>query len=151
MRRDDASESKVAITAAIVANIAIALTKLVAATATGSSAMLSEAIHSIVDTGNGGLLLLGIRASRRPPDIEHPFGHGRELYFWTLIVAVAIFAVGCATSIYEGVTHLISPHPIGNPFWNAPMKMPPRMLIAVISSPATASPFTNFDEPSIAP
>ena len=118
MRRDDASESKVAITAAIVANIAIALTKLVAATATGSSAMLSEAIHSIVDTGNGGLLLLGIRASRRPPDFEHPFGHGRELYFWTLIVAVAIFAVGCATSIYEGVTHLISPHPIGNPFWN---------------------------------
>jgi len=118
MPADDASESKVAITAAIVANVAIALTKLVAATATGSSAMLSEAIHSIVDTGNGGLLLLGIRASRRPPDFEHPFGHGRELYFWTLIVAIAIFAVGCATSIYEGVTHLISPHPLGNPFWN---------------------------------
>jgi cation diffusion facilitator family transporter len=118
MPNDGASESKVAITAAILANIAIALTKIVAATVTGSSAMLSEAIHSIVDTGNGGLLLLGIRASRRPPDFEHPFGHGRELYFWTLIVAIAIFAVGCATSIYEGITHLISPHPIGNPFWN---------------------------------
>lgn len=118
MPNDGASESKVAITAAILANIAIALTKIVAATITGSSAMLSEAIHSIVDTGNGGLLLLGIRASRRPPDFEHPFGHGRELYFWTLIVAIAIFAVGCATSIYEGITHLISPHPIGNPLWN---------------------------------
>ena len=118
MPRDPASESKAAITAAILANVAIALTKLVAATVTGSSAMLSEAIHSIVDTGNGGLLLLGIRASRRPPDIEHPFGHGRELYFWTLIVAVAIFAVGCATSIYEGITHLLSPHPIRDPFWN---------------------------------
>ena len=118
MPRTEASESKLAITAAIVANVAIALTKLVAATATGSSAMLSEAIHSIVDTGNGALLLLGIRASRRPPDFEHPFGHGRELYFWTFIVAIAIFAVGCATSIYEGITHLISPHPIGAPFWN---------------------------------
>src|SRR5690242_19942804 len=118
MPRDDASESRVAIIAAIVANIAIALTKLVAATATGSSAMLSEAIHSIVDTGNGGLLLLGIRASRKPPDVDHPFGHGRELYFWSLIVAIAIFAVGCATSIYEGITHLISPHRIGDPFWN---------------------------------
>jgi cation diffusion facilitator family transporter len=118
MGRERAPESRVAIIAAIVANIAIALTKLVAAIATGSSAMLSEAIHSMVDTGNGGLLLLGIRASRKPPDLEHPFGHGRELYFWTLIVAIAIFAVGCATSIYEGITHLISPHPIGDPFWN---------------------------------
>src|ERR1044071_6323255 len=112
MPRDDASESKVAITAAIVANIAIALTKLIAATATGSSAMLSEAIHSIVDTGNGGLLLLGIRASRRPPDFEHPFGHGRELYFWTLIVAIAIFAVGCGMSMYEGINNLINPEPL---------------------------------------
>lgn len=112
------SESKKAIIAAILANIAIAITKFIAAFITGSSAMISEGIHSIVDTGNGGLLLFGIWASRKPPDLEHPFGHGKELYFWSLIVAIAIFAVGCATSIYEGVTHLISPHPIGDPFWN---------------------------------
>src|SRR6476646_9970212 len=111
MPNDGHSESKVAITAAILTNVAIALTKLIAAAITGSSAMLSEAIHSVVATGNGGLLLLGIRASRRTPDVEHPFGHGRELYFWSLIVAIAIFAVGCATSVYEGITHLVSPHP----------------------------------------
>jgi cation diffusion facilitator family transporter len=110
--------SKVAIIAAILANIAIAITKFIAAYITGSSAMLSEGIHSLVDTGNGGLLLFGIRASQRPADLEHPFGHGKELYFWSLIVAIAIFAIGCATSIYEGVTHLLHPHEIGNPFWN---------------------------------
>jgi cation diffusion facilitator family transporter len=115
---DGAAESKVAITAAIAGNIAIALTKFVAAAFTGSSAMISEGIHSLVDTGNGGLMLLGIRLSRRSPDFEHPFGYGRELYFWTLIVAIAIFAMGCGTSIYEGVTHLISPQPLSNPFWN---------------------------------
>jgi cation diffusion facilitator family transporter len=114
----ETSESRTAIVAAIIANVAIAITKFIAAFITGSSAMLSEGIHSMVDTGNGGLLLFGIRASRRPPDLEHPFGHGKELYFWSFIVALAIFAVGCATSIYEGVTHLISPHEVGDPFWN---------------------------------
>lgn len=112
------SESRKALFAAIAANIAIAITKLIAAFLTGSSAMLSEGIHSIVDTGNGGLILFGIRASNKPPDLEHPFGHGKELYFWSLIVAIAIFAVGCATSIYEGVTHLLRPHEMINPFWN---------------------------------
>ena len=102
-------------TAAILGNIAIAFTKFVAAAFSGSSAMISEGIHSLVDTGNGGLMLLGIRLSRRSPDFEHPFGHGRELYFWSLIVAIAIFAMGCGTSIYEGVTHLISPQPLSNP------------------------------------
>lgn len=118
MPRHGVLEPKTAILAAILGNIAIATTKFVAAALTGSSAMISEGIHSMVDTGNGGLLLLGIRASRKPPDFDHPFGHGKELYFWSLIVAVAIFAVGCGTSLYEGVTHLISPEPLGDPFWS---------------------------------
>ena len=74
--------------------------------------MLSEAIHSLVDTGNGALILLGIHNSRKPPDSEHPFGHGRELYFWTLMVGVLIFGVGGGMSIYEGLTHLAQPTPI---------------------------------------
>lgn len=111
-------ESKLAIIAAIAGNIAIAITKFIAAGVTGSSAMLSEGIHSLVDTGNGGLMLLGIHKSQQAPDFEHPFGHGKELYFWSLIVAIAIFAVGCGMSMYEGITHLIHPEPIGKAAWN---------------------------------
>jgi len=114
MAKNVERESRLAIIAAIAGNIAIAITKFIAAGLTGSSAMLSEGIHSLVDTGNGGLMLLGIHKSQQAPDFEHPF----ELYFWSLIVAIAIFAVGCGMSMYEGITHLIHPEPIGKAAWN---------------------------------
>lgn len=113
-----ASESKTAIVAAILGNLAIAATKFIAAAFTGSAAMLSEAIHSVVDTGNGGLMLLGVYKSRKPPDFDHPFGHGRELYFWTLIVAILIFAVGGGMSVYEGIMHITHPTPVEKPVWS---------------------------------
>jgi cation diffusion facilitator family transporter len=112
------SESITAIFAAIFGNLLIAITKFIASAFTGSSAMLSEGIHSVVDTGNGLLMLLGIRNSRLPADEDHPLGHGRELYFWSLIVAVSIFGVGGGISIYEGILHLQQPVVIENPAWN---------------------------------
>jgi len=112
------SESTIAIYAAIAGNLAIAITKFVAAAVTGSSAMLSEAIHSVVDTGNGWLILLGVRKSRKPPDSDHPFGHGHELYFWTLIVGVLIFAVGGGMSVYEGIMHILHPTSPERPAWS---------------------------------
>lgn len=112
------ANSKVAIYAAILGNLAIAASKFVAAAITGSSAMLSEGIHSLVDTGNGGLLLLGIHKSKKPPDEGHPFGHGKELYFWSLVVAIMIFGVGGGMSIYEGVLHLVEPSHLESPVVN---------------------------------
>jgi cation diffusion facilitator family transporter len=112
------AESRVAVYGAIVANVAIAATKFVVAGITGSSAMLSEAIHSTVDTGNDVLLLVGLARSRRPATQKHPFGHGKELYFWSLIVAVLIFGVGGGISLYEGILHVRQPSAASDPFWN---------------------------------
>jgi cation diffusion facilitator family transporter len=103
------ASSKKAIYAAIIGNFAIAVTKFLGAAVSGSSAMLAEGIHSLVDTGNGGLLLLGIRRSKRPPDERHPYGYGKSLYFYTLVVAVLIFGLGGGISLYEGLLHTLDP------------------------------------------
>jgi cation diffusion facilitator family transporter len=112
------AESKLAIYGAIAANVAIAFTKFLVAGITGSSAMLSEGIHSAVDTFNGALLLVGLKLSHRPATPEHPFGHGKELYFWGLIVAVLIFGLGGGVSFYEGMQHIRHPAPMQDPTWN---------------------------------
>ncbi|MDX1710175.1 MAG: cation diffusion facilitator family transporter [Rhodovibrionaceae bacterium] len=111
-------KSKKVIYAALAGNALIAVTKFFAAAYTGSSAMVSEGIHSLVDTGNQGLLLHGLRRAKQEPDRDHPFGYGMELYFWTFVVAILIFAVGAGISIYEGVNQLMDPHIIEDPYIN---------------------------------
>ncbi len=113
-----ASGSKKVIYAALVGNGLIAISKFFAASITGSSAMLSEGIHSLVDTGNQSLLLYGIHRSKRPADEKHPFGYGSEIYFWAFVVAILIFAIGAGISVYEGVIKVITPHPVGDPTIN---------------------------------
>lgn len=110
--------SKVPIYSALVANLLIAITKFIAAAFTGSSAMISEGIHSLVDTSNEVLLLWGIKASKKPADEKRPFGYGKELYFWSFIVSILIFGIGGGISFYEGISHIQNPVRIENPVWN---------------------------------
>ena len=112
------SSSKIVVYGAIGANVAIAISKFVAAYFTGSAAMMSEGIHSLVDSGNGGLILFGLNRSERPADARHPFGHSKDLYFWTVIVAVMIFAVGGGMSLYKGYQYIQHPAPLTDPTWN---------------------------------
>src|SRR5205809_2357603 len=100
---------------ALLANLGIAISKFVAAAITGSSAMLTEGVHSVVDCVNQLLLMWGRRAAKRPPDKKHPFGYGRELYFWSFVVAVLVFALGAGVSIYEGILHIMNPEPAVSP------------------------------------
>jgi cation diffusion facilitator family transporter len=113
-----ASGSNFVVWAALAGNLLIAATKFAAALVSGSSAMLSEAIHSTVDTGNQGLLLFGMRRAARPADAGHPFGHGLELYFWSFVVALLIFGLGAGVSAYEGISKLAHPATVENVGWN---------------------------------
>ncbi len=113
-----AAGSKKIIIAALIGNALVAVTKFIAAGFTGSSAMLSEGVHSLVDTGNQILLLYGLKQAKKPADEKFPFGHGKEIYFWSFVVAILIFAVGAGISIYEGIQHILDPSPISNPMIN---------------------------------
>ena len=113
-RRIAQLSSRKVIYAAMVGNLLVAATKFGAAAWTGSSAMLSEAVHSLVDTGNSLLLLYGLHRAKRSPDHDHPLGYGREIYFWSFVVAVMVFALGAGVSLFEGIAHVLSPDPIQN-------------------------------------
>jgi cation diffusion facilitator family transporter len=113
-----ATESRKAVIAAIAGNLAIAVSKFIAAALSGSAAMLSEAIHSLVDTGNGALMLVGMHRSKKPADADHPFGFSHELYFWTLMVGVLIFGLGGGMSIFTGIAHIRSGSGIESVGWN---------------------------------
>ena len=110
--------SQVVIYAALAGNLLVAVTKFIAAAVTGSSAMWSEGVHSLVDTGNEMLQLYGLRQSRAPADLERPLGYGREAYFWNFIVALLVFALGAGVSLYQGITHLRNPVPMDDPAIN---------------------------------
>jgi cation diffusion facilitator family transporter len=111
------SQSRVVVYVAVAANLAVAATKFAVAALSGSSAMFSEGFHSLADTGNEMLILIGLGRSRRPPDERFPFGYSRELYFWSFIVALLLFGGGGGVAIFEGIWRLRHPVPLGDPFW----------------------------------
>ena len=113
-----AAGNKTVIYAALIGNGLISITKFVAAGITGSAAMMAEGIHSLVDTGNQGLLLFGLRKAKKPADKLHPLGHGKEVYFWSFVVAILIFALGAGISLYEGWHRTMHPEPVENPIVN---------------------------------
>ncbi|MBT2186776.1 cation diffusion facilitator family transporter [Sphingobium nicotianae] len=118
MARWDHVRANVVLYGALAANLGIAIAKFAAAAITGSSSMLTEGVHSVVDSGNQLLLLYGQHSAKRPPDRSHPFGYGRELYFWAFVVAILIFAVGAGASIYEGWAHIEKPEALRDPLIN---------------------------------
>jgi cation diffusion facilitator family transporter len=113
-----AAESRTVIIAALIGNLMVAVTKFIATALTGSSAMFSEAIHSVVDTGNQGLMLYGLKRAKLPADKQFPFGHGKEIYFWSFVVAIMIFGVGAGLSVYEGIHSLSNPSELQHPLVN---------------------------------
>ncbi|WP_423823402.1 cation diffusion facilitator family transporter [Salinisphaera sp. SPP-AMP-43] len=112
------SNSKTVVLAALAGNFLIAVSKFIASIFTGSTAMLAEGIHSVIDTGNQGLLLFGMRRAKKPPDAKYPFGYGKEIYFWSFMVAVLLFTLGAGISIFEGIEKILHPHPIAHPYVN---------------------------------
>jgi cation diffusion facilitator family transporter len=117
-RSDSGDSARVTIYAAFAANLLIAIAKFVAAGMTGSSSMLSEGFHSVVDSANQLLILFGEKRSKKPPDARHPLGYGREIYFWSFVVALLIFSTGAGLSFYEGIVHIRAPEPLTNPTVN---------------------------------
>ena len=112
------AKNRASIYSALIANLLIAVTKFIAGAYTNSSSMIAEGIHSVVDTANEILLLYGLKKSKKPPDKLRPFGYGKELYFWSFIVSILIFGLGGGVSILQGIIHIQSPEPLGNPTWN---------------------------------
>lgn len=112
------SSSNIAILGALASNLAVAATKFIAAYFTRSSAMVSEGIHSLVDAANTLLILIGSKRSTKLPTAKHPFGYGKEIYFWTLVVSISLFAIGGGMAIYEGIEHMLHPEPLQDAFWN---------------------------------
>lgn len=113
-----AHSSTVVVVVAMAANVAIAAVKIIAAVATHSAALVAEAVHSVVDSGDAGLLLVGERLAKRPAGERHPFGHGKELYFWAFVVAMLVFVVGGTVAILEGIYHLVRPGHLHDATWS---------------------------------